>query len=395
MFVPHIVYLFVQDDIQIYFDYNKILFWQLLSFFWWQQTPWVCLRPRPSNPAVLPGCKRPCLRTWPDFGPSCGRPKRMSPHGSQETPLGFISLERGCARRTRGDFAASRALVGWLARACAGRWNFPARAKVRSGEIPRTYIWRWRTPSPLFSLLAVVPPPSWETGDDWLRVAAVCTSTGLLCSRLWRSIAEQELCLVPGLRGVGRLLRLWPIYFLYLQICLLYFRICFLYFLVCSVYVDLTPSPRWNRPRIFLLSCVRIRSVMSLMLYLSYFWFGRCMFGWFFFGRCLLGRCMFGWFLFGRCLFGSMHVRLILVWLSICLRNLFVPSRFIMMVDDDVLWLHWEASCWGCSRANFIHCETCMLMPSRAWNHVLFVCACRCNPEWAVSNCVGRLLHWL
>jgi hypothetical protein len=25
--------------------------------------------------------------------------------------------------------------------------------------------------------------------------------------------------------------------------------------------------------------------------------------------------------------------------------NFFVPSRFIMMVDDDVLWLHWEASC--------------------------------------------------
>jgi hypothetical protein len=77
-----------------------------------------------------------------------------------------------------------------------------------------------------------------------LRVAAVCTSTGLLRSRLWRSIAEQELRLVLGLRGVGHLLRLWPICFLYLQICLLYLQICFLYFLICSVFVDSTSSPR-------------------------------------------------------------------------------------------------------------------------------------------------------
>jgi hypothetical protein len=80
-----------------------------------------CLRPRPSSPAALPGCKRPCLHTWPDLGPGCGRPKRTSPPGFQETPLGFVSLERGCARRTRGDFAASRASAGWLARARAGR----------------------------------------------------------------------------------------------------------------------------------------------------------------------------------------------------------------------------------------------------------------------------------
>jgi hypothetical protein len=57
----------------------------------------MCLRPRPSSPAALLGCKRPCLCTWPDLGPGYRRPKRVSPPGSLETPLGFVSLERGCA----------------------------------------------------------------------------------------------------------------------------------------------------------------------------------------------------------------------------------------------------------------------------------------------------------
>jgi hypothetical protein len=45
----------------------------------------------------------------------------VSPTGSQETSLGFVSWERGWARRMRGDFAASRASTGWLARARTGR----------------------------------------------------------------------------------------------------------------------------------------------------------------------------------------------------------------------------------------------------------------------------------
>jgi hypothetical protein len=62
------------------------------------------------------GCRRACLRPWPDAGPGQPRPKGTPQPGWGETRLGFVSPELGCARRTGGDFGAAAGGSRGLAR---------------------------------------------------------------------------------------------------------------------------------------------------------------------------------------------------------------------------------------------------------------------------------------